>query len=55
MIETFKKLIYFILGYAPIYLAFWLNKQDVKWWQMLLIITGGTILSLSCPILNNKN
>ena len=50
-----KKIIYFIFGYAPIYFAFWLNGQEIKWWQMLLIIIGGTILSLGWPILNNKD
>lgn len=50
MVRTFKKIIFYSFGFAPIFLAFSLNGQEIRWWQYLLIILGGFILSLSGPM-----
>ena len=49
-----KTILYYILGFLPIYLAFWLNGEEVKWWQAILIMIGGLIFGLSWPILEKE-
>ena len=53
--KKMKTILYYILGFLPIYLAFWLNGEEVKWWQAILIMIGGLIFGLSWPILEKKN
>jgi 4-hydroxybenzoate polyprenyltransferase len=53
MVRTFKKIIFYSFGFTPIFLAFSINGQEIRWWQYLLIISGGFILSLSGLMFDN--
>ena len=37
--------IYICFGFVPIYLAFYIGEQEIKWWQSILIFISGFILT----------
>ena len=53
MIKALKRIIFYSFGFMPIFLAFAINGQEIRWWQYLLIILGGFILSLSGLMFDN--
>ena len=55
MIKALKRIIFYSFGFTPIFLAFSINGQEIRWWQYLLIISGGFILSLGGLMFDNED
>ena len=47
LMKIIGRVLYICFGFVPIYLAFYIGEQEVRWWQSILIFIGGFILIMS--------
>ena len=45
LMRIIGRIIYICIGFVPIYLAFYISGQEVRWWQSILIFISGFILT----------
>lgn len=55
LIRIIGRILYICIGFVPIYLAFYIDGQEIKWWQSILIFIGGFYLIISPRILEEED
>lgn len=55
LMRIIGKILYICFGFVPIYLAFYMGEQEIKWWQSILIFIGGFYLIISPRILEEED
>lgn len=55
LMRIIGRILYICFGFVPIYLAFYIGEQEIKWWQSILIFIGGFYLIMSPRLLEEED
>lgn len=55
LMRIIGRILYICFGFVPIYLAFYIGEQEIKWWQSILIFIGGFYLIMSPRLLEDED